>query len=43
MKGKFQGSFRFDCLLKFETKTDFYNMVFNAHSENVLVFSEFFL
>ena len=32
------GSFRFDCLLKFETKTDFYNVVFNAHSENVFFF-----
>ena len=33
------GSFRFDCLLKFETKTDFHNMVFKAHPENVLLFS----
>ena len=31
------------CLLKFETKTDFYNMVFNAQSENVLLFSGIFL
>ena len=38
-----KGSFRFDCLLKFETKTDFYNMFFNAHSENVLLFSLFFI
>ena len=39
------GSFRFECLLKFETKTDFYNMFFNAHSENVATsfFPEFFL
>ena len=35
------GSFRFDSLMKFETKTDFYNMFFNAHSETVL-FSGFF-
>ena len=34
--GRTPGSFRFDWLLKFETKTDFYNMVFNAHCENVL-------
>ena len=36
------GSFLFDCLLKFETKSDFYNMFFNAHSENLLLFSAFF-
>ena len=24
-------------LPKFETKTDFYNMVFNAHSKNVIL------
>ena len=35
-------SFRIDCLLKFETKTKFYNVVFNAHSENVLLFSGIF-
>ena len=33
------GSFRFDCLLKFEIKTNFYNVFFNVHSENVLLFS----
>ena len=32
------GSFRFDCLLKCTTETNFYNVVFNAHSENVLFF-----
>ena len=37
------GSFRFDCLLKFETKTDFYNMVFNAHFENVLFSGNYFI
>ena len=40
---KCSGSLRFDGHLKFETKTDFYNMVFNAHSENVLFFQNFFL
>ena len=35
------GLYRFDCLLKFGTKTHFNNMFFNAHSENVL-FSGFF-
>ena len=36
------GSFRFDCLLKCTTETNFYNVVFNAHSVNVLLFSGFF-
>ena len=35
-------SFLFDCLLKLETKTDFYNVVFIAHSEKVLLFSGIF-
>ena len=39
---KIVGSFRFNCLLKCTTETDFYNMVFNAHSENVLLFSGIF-
>ena len=38
IKAEILGSFRFDCLLKFETKTDIYNMVFNAHSESILLF-----
>ena len=40
--GRFKGSFRFDCLLRCTTETGFYNMVFNAHSENELFFPEFF-
>ena len=37
------GSFRFDCLRKFKTKTD-YNVFFIAYSEDVLLFIQnFFL
>ena len=32
------GSFRLDCRLKFTTETNFYNVVFNAQSENALFF-----
>ena len=36
-------SFQFDCVLKCTTETNFYNVVFNAHSENVLFSGIFFI
>ena len=38
--GLFFRSFRFGCLLKFEIKTNCYNVGFNAHSEKLLFFCE---